>query len=275
MRTSAFAACLLSALLTNAARGQAVDTLVDVGGHRLHFHIVPGHGIPILFEAGGGDGGAVWDSLLGPIARATGAPLITYDRAGFGTSEIDTAEHDIAKHGILAGIKDLEVALRALGYGGAVMLVAHSYGGLYATLYANRHPSLVKAAVLIDASTACWFNDAFFRTFVNTTRPDHPGAYYQSANLRTTVAIVRSAPFPSSIPVIDLVSAHPPFSDSADIVRWRDCHKQFAGSITVPGTSHYIYRDNPRLVIDEITKTYARVAPTAAIGSPDVSRRRP
>ena len=137
---------------------------MDVGGYRLHFHILPGHGVPILFDAGGGDDGTVWDSLLTPIADITGAPLITYDRAGFGKSDIDSRTTDVDSHGILNGVEGLEAGLRALGYGGPIVLVAHSYGGLYATLYASRHPTLVKAAVLIDASTACWFNDAFLST---------------------------------------------------------------------------------------------------------------
>lgn len=41
------------------------------------------------------------------------------------------------------------------------MLVAHSYGGFCATLYAARHPTTVKAAVLIDANLACWFPDSY------------------------------------------------------------------------------------------------------------------
>lgn len=251
----------LFALLPHSTRCQTTDTLIDVGGDRLHFHIMRGRGMPILFEAGGGDDGTVWDSLLHPIAAVTGATLITYDRAGFGQSEIDTTHHDIDKHGIIHGIESLESALLALGYAGNIMLVAHSYGGLYATLYANRHPTRVKAAVLIDASTACWFNDAFFSHFKVTA--GKPGAYYQSANLRTTVAIIRSAAFPSTIPVIDLVSEHPPFSASADINRWQRCHKQFVAAasnregITAYGSGHYIFKDNPPLVIHAIAKAYS------------------
>lgn len=263
MRTYLFSAFTFLGLLAHVARAQGTDTLVDVGGDRLHFHILPGRGLPILFEAGGGDDGAVWDSLLPPIARMTGAPLITYDRAGFGKSQIDTTQRDVDKHGIVHGVESLEVALRALGYAGTIMLVAHSYGALYATLYASRHPTRVKAAVLIDGSTACWFNEAFFSRFVNDAkRQTNPGAYYQSANLAKTVAIVRAAPFPSSIPVIDLVSEHPPFSDTTDIDRWKDCHKQFVAGhpnrqgITVAGSGHYIYRDNPSLVIHAIAKAY-------------------
>ena len=265
-------------LLTHVARCQETDTLVDVGGHRLHFHILRGRGVPIVFEAGGGDDGTVWDSLLHPIAALTGAPLITYDRAGFGKSEVDAHERDIDKHGILNGIQGLESGLRKLGYGGNIVLVAHSYGGLYATLYATRHPRLVKAAVLVDASTACWFDDAYLRNFVNErkkedtvkAKAENLGRYYQAANLPTTVAIVGRVSFPPTIPVIDLVSEHPPFSDSGDIVRWKNCHTQFAAaqpnreSITAYGSTHYIFKDNPPLVIHAVAKAYA-----GAVGEPE------
>ena len=270
MNKCLFAALALFGLLVHTARSQGVDTLINVGGYRLHFHILPGHGVPILFDAGGGDDGTVWDSLLAPIAGLTGAPLITYDRAGFGKSEIDS-------HGILSGVEGLEAGLRALGYGGNIVLVAHSYGGLYATLYASRNPTLVKAAVLIDASTACWFNDAFLSHFVNEWRKKDTvkakakglGTYYQSANLPQTVVFMRSVTFPSTIPVIDLVSEHPPFSDSSDVARWKDCHKLFVAGqpkrqgITAYGTTHYIYRDDPALVIHAIAKAYA-----GAVGEP-------
>lgn len=270
----------LLGLFAPVARGQVTDTLVDVGGYRLHFHILNGRGVPILFDAGGGNDGTVWDSLVGPIAAITGAPIITYDRAGFGKSDIDTNERAIDKHGILNGIEGLEAGLRQLGYDGNIVLVAHSYGALYATLYATRHPTLVKAAVLVDGSTACWFDDAYLRTFVNQrtkedtvkAKAENPGLYYQGANLPQAVAIVGRATFPSTIPVIDLVSEHPPFSDSSDIARWKRCHQQFAAaqpnreSITAYGSTHYIFKDNPPLVIHAIAKAYA-----GAVGEPEAS----
>ncbi len=53
---------------TNA---QVIDTLIDVGNQRLHFKIMKGKGIPILFESGNGDDGVVWGTLLQPIHDLT------------------------------------------------------------------------------------------------------------------------------------------------------------------------------------------------------------
>src|SRR3569833_2282231 len=168
---------LLPFLNSNA---QTMDTLVDVGGYKLHFHLIMGKGTPILFDAGGGDDAGAWSDFLPKVFEATGATLIAYDRAGFGKSTFDTT-----RHGLLNGIKGLETGLLKLGYNREIVLVAHSQGAFYATVYANRHPNKVKAAVLIDGSTSCWFEPRLSNTqrqndidkikFKSST----PGPYYQ------------------------------------------------------------------------------------------------
>jgi len=90
----------------------------------MHFVVVHGKGTPIIFEAGGGDDASTWKDILQPISQITGAPLIAYDRPGFGKSGMDTVTH-----GIIHNIEGLETALKKLGFGGAVMYVAHSQGG--------------------------------------------------------------------------------------------------------------------------------------------------
>jgi len=260
---------VLATLGWHGAKSQEVDVMVAAGGDQLHFHILKGSGMPILFEAGGGDDATVWSTILKPIHDITQTTLITYDRAGFGQSKLDSDNQAIDAHGIEAGTRNLESALRQLGYKGHIMLVAHSYGALYATLYAARHPAKVRAAVLIDGSSACWFTDEWMRDFVrkqdgkNTPDAKDLGNYYQTKNLPKTVEAVRAAPFPRSVPVIDLVSEHPPFSDPADVDRWRTCHRGFVDAsgnregLIASGTGHYIYRDNPDLVVKVIVKAYA------------------
>jgi len=261
----------LVALAAQQAHSQETDVDLAVRGDKLHFHVYKGEGLPILFEAGGGDDSTVWAGIAKPLHDITGATLITYDRAGFGRSELDGRNQSVEAHGIENGVGELDEALHQLGYDGKVMLVAHSYGALYATLYASKHPQRVKAAVLVDGSTACWFSEGWMKDFVREQGDKKPpasgslGSYYQSKNLPKTVAIVRAQAFPTSIPVIDLVSDHPPFSSDADISRWKDCHRAFVRTapnrlgITAYGAGHYIYRDNPLLVIQAIVKSYAGV----------------
>ena len=245
-------------------KSQDIDTLVDVGGYKLHFHIIRGKGIPVLFESGGGDDGSTWNSLLPSVADTLGTTLITYDRPGFKKSELDS-NHT----GILNEIKQLETGLQKLGYGDEIMLVAHSLGGLYATLYASRHPEAVKVAVLIDASTSCFFTDAFVTQAELAAKPklekfkrENPGAYYLSVNLRKNAELMRRTAFPLNIPVTDIVAERPPVDGIPEAKRWKACHRQFVAAsprrkgVTAYGSGHYVYKEKPDLVLDAIVKEY-------------------
>ena len=225
--------------------------------------------MPILFHSGSGADVTMWDTILKPIADITHATLITYDRAGFGKSELDTSNHDVDKHGILQGIQGLETGLKKLGYNGNLMLIAHSYGGFCATLYAARHRERVKAAVYFDANPVCWFQDTYVDSvmklrkdgWANNKPTNNWADYYAGLNLASTVEIMRRSPFPATIPVIDLV-AEKNFPDSISAARWRDCHRQFATAqpnrqgITAYGCGHFIFRDNQPLAMSAIVKAY-------------------
>jgi pimeloyl-ACP methyl ester carboxylesterase len=250
---------------SDAAQTGDGDSLVDVGGYKLHFVIYKGKGIPILFEAGGGEDATTWNKILRPIAERTGTTLITYDRAGFGQSTFDTTQP-----GIMSGMLGLEMGLQKLGYNGDIMLVAHSQGGLYAQLYAARHPDKVKAAVLIDVTTTCFYDEkrlAATQLMINQQNTDkvkasNPGRYYQGADFSDNIESVRKFAFPNTIPVTDLVSDHPPFQDSTDIHDWKRCHQEFAAAssnrtgILASGCGHFIFNDDPALVINAIVKAY-------------------
>ena len=72
MKGILIASLMALASTSSGVSAQVTDTLVDVGGYRLHFHIIRGHGVPILFESGGGDDATVWKGVLQPIAAVTG-----------------------------------------------------------------------------------------------------------------------------------------------------------------------------------------------------------
>src|ERR1700743_3117960 len=61
--------------------------LIDVDGHKIAFHVTPGHEPTIVLDAGGGLDSSYWDGLVPELAKRTGSKIITYDRAGMGSSE--------------------------------------------------------------------------------------------------------------------------------------------------------------------------------------------
>lgn len=259
---------ILTAFNSQKTQSQTIDTLVDVGNHKLHFNIIKGQGIPILFEAGGGSDGTVWNSILRPIADITGATIITYDREGFGKSTINTLETEVSKHGMLNRILDLETALKKLGYNKQIMLVSHSYGGYFTTLYSVRNPNLVKSIVLIDVNHN--FMDKFVESdlkeqelLIPEWKKNNLGIYYMATNIRETVKMMNEISIPKNIPVVDLVSGIQSFKETEKIEYWKECHKKFVEShpksigITAFECGHGIWFDNPSLVITTIAKSYA------------------
>lgn len=242
-----------------------LDTLVDVDTHKLFFNIIKGSSTVILFETGGMDNSTVWSDILIPIYDATGATLVTYDRAGYGHSTRDSINSDITNE-----IKGLELGLSKLGYTDAnKILVCHSLGGFYVTLFAARNPARIKAAVFIDASLGSFYTDeAIKRVLTNPNgtieeiKKKNTSIYYIAVDLHKNAATLRATPFPAQIPITDIYAETPPWDDKIDIEGWKDGHKKFIAArpnsklILAEGTTHYIGADNPQLVINEIIKSY-------------------
>ncbi|MBF4518574.1 alpha/beta fold hydrolase [Flavobacterium sp. ANB] len=254
------------------SQSKTLDTLIDVGNHKLHFKIVKGKGMPILFDAGGGNNGSVWNSILDKTSNITNATLITYDRAGFGTSTIDTLQTDESKHGIISSIEDLEIGLKKLGYDKEILLVSHSYGGYLSSLYAARHPKLVKGIVLIDVNHN-YFEDGVIEKelikqekLIPQWKKNNKGTYYMSATILETVKIMSKITIPQSIPVVDFVNGIPFLKTTEDIERWKECHRKFVANnpnvtgITANDCGHAIWIGNPPLVINSIAKLYANAS---------------
>jgi pimeloyl-ACP methyl ester carboxylesterase len=130
-----------------AAEGSAHPGLLArlPDGRRINFRCA-GQGAPtVLFESGFGA-----DSLLWPRVQLQEAKLrraCAYDRAGAGFSDPGPMPRDGA-----AIAKDLDEALRAADIRGPFIVVAHSSGGLYARLFADRRPRDVVGLVLVEPS---------------------------------------------------------------------------------------------------------------------------
>lgn len=254
--------------LSFTIHSQTIDTLVNVGGFNMHLNIIKGEGTPILFEAGGGDDSSVWAPILERIHQVTGTTLITYDRTGFGQSELNPNLKSDSDFGIENGIKELETALAKLGYNNEIILVSHSYGGLYNLLYANKHQKKVKSIVLIDATLSDFWNEDFLAMrdmFVDiNTIPKGTGDYYLNFNYNEIMRSLKNTKFPNNIPVTNI------FPDKSAPVypveyskRWKKVHVDLGiqnnnvTNIIAENSSHAVFSDNPALVINAIVKAYS------------------
>ncbi|CAM3330186.1 alpha/beta fold hydrolase [Zobellia roscoffensis] len=255
-------------VLPLSMNAQSLDTLVDVGGYKMHFNIIKGEGTPILFEAGGGNDASVWEPILEKIHDVTGTTLITYDRSGFGTSELNPKLKNDADYGIENGIKELEIGLSKLGYDKDIILVSHSYGGLYNLLYTRKHPKKVKSIVLIDATPIDFWNDELLAmrdmNVDISTIPKGTGDYYMNANYNETMRSIKGMQFPKHTPITSIFPENSfPYFPEVLSTRWKKLQDELAEKnknvtpIIAKGSGHAVFEDNPALIINTIIKAYS------------------
>ena len=138
---------------------------VDIGGRSLYMEC-RGQGSPtVILEAGFRSRADYWtDDLIQPDAPRTmvfpGVAALTrvcaYDRPGTmtfidGTLLPSRSDPVSMPRTALESVHDLHALLQAAMAPGPYVLVGHSYGGMFARLYASTYPSEVIGMVLVDA----------------------------------------------------------------------------------------------------------------------------
>jgi len=166
---------------THAQQLVAID-----GARRLNLFCL-GTGSPaVLFEAGLGSTTTTWRHVQGQVATFTRA--CSYDRAGFGFSDPATRPGDATNV-----VDDLQRLITVAPIATPIVLVGHSVGGLFATLFAATHKDEVAGMVLIDPSFAHQWED-----FTAHGSSADTGALYAkfrevTDGLRTCQALIHAA----------------------------------------------------------------------------------
>src|SRR5215211_8224249 len=143
----AVAGAIYQAIATERAERAypAPGKMVDVGGYSLHINCV-GQGSPtVVLDAGLGEWSAQWVRVQRELSGST--RVCAYDRAGMGWSERGPEPRDARQIS-----SELHTLLAKAGIEGPYVLVGHSFGGLYARMYAARYPNQVSGVVLVDSS---------------------------------------------------------------------------------------------------------------------------
>jgi len=234
------------------------DTLVDVGGHRLHVEVIRGDGpVAFVLESGGGADLSSWASVPESIAARTGATVVTYDRAGFGGSDLGPIDLSPPEQ-----IEDLREALDALGIPRPRMLAGHSYGGLMVLHYAARHPDEVAGILLVDGMNP-GFVDAT-GDFVHSTVPqitdpanDHERALARLVRTFDAFVGVVAAEEPAiDVPTAVLTAGRPWWGPADAEAAWRASHEAMAAAapnrwlVVAEGSGHDIPGARPDAIVD-------------------------
>jgi pimeloyl-ACP methyl ester carboxylesterase len=227
---------------------------------------VAGHGDPtVVFEAGGGDDSSVWAGIEPQVRLRCGVRTVVYDRAGLGKSGPTAGPYHIDDEATA-----LTHALDRFGVRGPIVLVAHSYGGFIATLVAASDPRVI-GAVFVDANVVEFFDDAEVAHLVGTYTPQldelrrtNPALAQVMAPIIAaypeTVRRMRAVPLPPNLPVIDIVAENSWGDSDEERAAMKRAHAAFVAAsparaaLQATGSSHYVMRDQPALVIDAIAR---------------------
>ena len=116
-------------------------------GRRLNLRCEGAGPVTVVLDAGGANYSPTWASVQPGIAKF--ARVCSYDRAGFGFSDPSGRPATASNT-----VEDLHAALKVEGINPPLVLVGHSAGGLYATLYADRFFDDLAGLVLVDPGVA-------------------------------------------------------------------------------------------------------------------------
>lgn len=124
-----------------APRGQ----FYSVNGHQMHL-ICMGEGSPAVILEGGATAESLWWYWVQQQVAAR-TQVCAYDRAGLGWSEVAEGPRDPQ---LIAA--DLHTLLQEAGVIGPYVLAGHSFGAVWARVFAAQYPQDVAGVVLVDST---------------------------------------------------------------------------------------------------------------------------
>ena len=281
---------------------------VAIGKERFEYSL-RGTGAPVVvFEAGLGDGMDTWAPIYNDVAAYTA--VFAYDRRGYGESgkpvgalkmsgigvivkaigeevvdAVIPAASTVVELGLLAArstktpvprsgatiVAELHAVLKKADVPPPYVLVGHSLGGLYLSLYARTYPEEVAGLILLDAThpeqiERCQLylpaercDPAHYPWWAKTLismGPEVPKA--EMAGAAETGRQIRAAgPLPN-IPLVVLSRGKSPVGESDREQMWTALQRDLVNQsprgthIIARQSGHYIQKDEPELVIQTI-----------------------
>lgn len=143
---------LLTCVVSPTVLGQN-DTTVLIGGGssvRVIYHLVSNDKPLVVLQAGARSHSEAWSALI-PDLIEEGYSVLSYDRPGLGLS--DPSKGD--RTGMMISM-ELRGLIRRMNINKELILVGHSMGGMYQSIYNDFYPESVKGLVMIDTPSSAW-----------------------------------------------------------------------------------------------------------------------
>lgn len=235
-----------------------IESKVTLPTHRLTaYSIIKNTKYLVVFESGLGDDHSVWNVKNVPRKIHAYVDVVTYDRAGYGNSEIGSTPRNIDRLR-----SELENVVDQFSNGRKVILIGHSLGGMIIRDYAIQNPTKIAGLLFIDPSHENYNQpsqsdeDLIYNLFNSNYGPTFGGTL-EARELIEYSQYTSSLPNLPKIPVIVISSMKVDTEHSlSDRQLWFDAHEMLKNGvtdfthITTTNSGHYIINDEPNLVID-------------------------
>jgi pimeloyl-ACP methyl ester carboxylesterase len=304
-----------AAAATGATSGD-FSGLVNIGRGRSIFVECRGHGSPtVVLISGQGNGARDWSQILDPADPVHGDPVdqisagqgdihdsgravfpriarttrvCAYDRPDTRTTGADRSTPRHQPHTVQTDVDDLRRMLRAIDAPKPYVLVAHSYGGFVAELYARTHPADVGGLVMVDAASSYLehaVTPAKLQVWDGIHRTTSPGLPEGVEVLDALARLDAAAPL-TQIPTV-VLSADKPYPElppgsgdpeaSVTFADWIAAQNLLADGlgaehVSATNSGHHVYLYSPQLVITAIRQVVSEVR-TGPSSSPRSSNR--
>jgi len=220
----------------------------------------------LVFESGLGDDHHVWQ--VKKVAEEAGkkVDVVLYDRAGYGKSTIENQARNLEKLS-----SELKVIIDKFANDRKVILVGHSLGGLIIRDYAIKNPEKIAALLFVDTSHEDYnqptqlVEDLIYNSFNSSFGADFGGTR-EARELIESLAYVSLLPHLPNVPVVVLTSMkQDEANNSSDETNhktrqdWLNAHGQLKNGVSdfthiqTTKSGHYIMKEEPNLVIDNIS----------------------
>lgn len=236
--------------------------LVDIGSHSLYVNI-QGQGVPtIVFETGYGDTNDCWSTIQSELKKDY--KTFCYDRANLGKSEDNGLEKNV-----LQQVEELRTLLISKQVEAPYIMVAHSSGSYIVKTFMALYPKEVAGVLFIDG-TSEYQNEELVPLMPEVVQEELRNSLVLEGDYKTLVKsghivqeLLAKADF-SNIPVTVLTATKPlgldVFEPGIDAkitekqieLQGRILTKTKYGKQILVDAGHYIYQEQPQLVIDEI-----------------------
>jgi len=245
--------------------------MIKVGKYSLNFQVIKGGSLTILLEAGGGMDSTEWSKLAPVLAQKTGATVVSYDRAGFGKSDLPEIPCDMREE-----VDWLWQGLKQLRLDKNLILMGHSYGGWMIRLIASENPDVIKGMVFVDPFTT-EFVDALGVEYLDNhpmagkhpfdtshpeklTKMERAMVRMVGKGLGPKVEVMRNTSIPPDIPVRVITCGKKFLPKPEEQQAWRKAHEDMTASIegaillVAEQSGHMVPWAQPEIIIEAVTE---------------------